>query len=392
MAIRLGGERSPAVGLPQLPVIPLAGSTRQPFRPDLGRGQRRQLARQQLGIDADAFVVAFVGRLSFHSKAHPQVLYQALQAFAESADVSVTLVECGHHFNSEIAEAYRDLQRHFPRVQFMLVGGLTPASEGQKWQVLAAADVFSSPADNLQETFGLSLLEAMAAELPLVVSDWDGYRDLVDHGHNGLLVPTSDVLPRFTQADDLDHAYATQQIDYDLMVGLRSCGVVIDRHALTAAFAQLHADPRRRLQMGKAGLEVLEQRFSEAAVTDLYRALWADLAERRALAGEQPQNVGELPALQPSQAKIFGHYATTTLDCTKVRADAASLAAGLVLNSMNRGLMQQLVGAKLDEVIRELREAGQLDLKQLQNLGLSPQRGRRVLAALLKLGLAEKAE
>ena len=38
---------------------------------------------------------------------------------------------------------------------------------------------FLSLVDCLQETFGLTPVEAMASGLPVVVSDWNGYRDTV---------------------------------------------------------------------------------------------------------------------------------------------------------------------------------------------------------------------
>ena len=63
-------------------------------------------------------------------------------------------------------------------------------SEETKHQALAAADVAVSLVDNPQETFGLAVAEAMAAGVPLVVSDWDGYRDLVRDGIDGFRVPT----------------------------------------------------------------------------------------------------------------------------------------------------------------------------------------------------------
>ena len=44
--------------------------------------------------------------------------------------------------------------------------------------------------DNTQETFGLAVAEAMAAGLPVVASNWNGYRDLVRHGVDGYLVPS----------------------------------------------------------------------------------------------------------------------------------------------------------------------------------------------------------
>jgi phosphatidylinositol alpha-mannosyltransferase len=56
---------------------------------------------------------------------------------------------------------------------------------------LAAADVFVAPAVG-QESFGISLVEAMAAGLPVVASDIPGYDEVVDHEVDGLLVPPRD--------------------------------------------------------------------------------------------------------------------------------------------------------------------------------------------------------
>ncbi len=52
------------------------------------------------------------------------------------------------------------------------------------------ADVFAMP--SLGECFGIATVEAMAAGLPVVASDCGGTADIVDHGVNGLIVPTGD--------------------------------------------------------------------------------------------------------------------------------------------------------------------------------------------------------
>jgi glycosyltransferase involved in cell wall biosynthesis len=44
--------------------------------------------------------------------------------------------------------------------------------------------------DNIQETFGIVPIEAMAAGLPVVVLDWDGYKNTVRDGIDGFRVPT----------------------------------------------------------------------------------------------------------------------------------------------------------------------------------------------------------
>jgi phosphatidylinositol alpha-mannosyltransferase len=54
-----------------------------------------------------------------------------------------------------------------------------------------ASDIFISPATG-SESFGIVLVEAMAAGLPLVASDIPGYREVARHEVDGLLVTPSD--------------------------------------------------------------------------------------------------------------------------------------------------------------------------------------------------------
>lgn len=51
--------------------------------------------------------------------------------------------------------------------------------------------MFCSPATG-NESFGIILLEGMASKKCVVASDISGYRQVIDHGENGILVPPED--------------------------------------------------------------------------------------------------------------------------------------------------------------------------------------------------------
>ena len=77
--------------LPQLPLIPLGVHT-QDFA---CAEEQRVAARKTLNIEDHSLVVLFVGRLSFHTKAHPLAMYQALEKAVQITGRQVTLLECG---------------------------------------------------------------------------------------------------------------------------------------------------------------------------------------------------------------------------------------------------------------------------------------------------------
>ena len=148
--------------------------------------EQKSLSRQKLQADPQTLIVLFMGRLSFHAKAHPLAMYQALQKAATAVAASgkkIVLVECGWHANEFIEKAYRDAAlQACPDVEVITLDGRKAEDRETAW---AGADVFCSLSDNIQETFGIVPIEAMAAGLPVLVSDWDGYKDTVRHGVDG---------------------------------------------------------------------------------------------------------------------------------------------------------------------------------------------------------------
>lgn len=68
-----------------------------------------------------------------------------------------------------------------------------PAFSEEKWRLLANHDIFVFPSYYRSENLPLVIIEAMAASLPVVATDWRGIKSLVVPGETGLLVPPRDV-------------------------------------------------------------------------------------------------------------------------------------------------------------------------------------------------------
>ncbi|MGH8003658.1 MAG: glycosyltransferase [Limisphaerales bacterium] len=69
--------------------------------------------------------------------------------------------------------------------------GRVPHNEVSKW--LGQIDIFVNPSVHESETFGVAVLEASAAEIPVVVSRIGGLPEVVQDGVTGFLVPPGDV-------------------------------------------------------------------------------------------------------------------------------------------------------------------------------------------------------
>jgi phosphatidylinositol alpha-mannosyltransferase len=75
-------------------------------------------------------------------------------------------------------------------------------SEREKARRLRAADVFCAPSLH-GESFGVVLLEAMAASTPIVASDLPGYHNVARPGVEALLVPPGDAVALAAALEDV---------------------------------------------------------------------------------------------------------------------------------------------------------------------------------------------
>ena len=112
-----------------------------------------------------------------------------------------------------LLKAFKEVKKEFPQSRLIVVGpGEELRREYEQWvnkhrlkdviftgyvtyadlpRYYATADVFCSPATG-RESFGIVLLEAMAAGKPVVCSNIKGYSSILTHEVEGLLVPPKD--------------------------------------------------------------------------------------------------------------------------------------------------------------------------------------------------------
>lgn len=270
------GARS--LDLPQLPVIPLAVAA-DDFD---GLEPLRNKARQKLGIDRADVACVYVGRLSLHAKANPAAMLMALERAAPSVPDGgkLAMLFVGWFANEHQEAAFRQAAKRLaPSVRVTYLDGRKANLRREAW---AAADIFYQLADNIQESFGLAPVEGMAAGLPVVVSDWDGFRDSVVDGETGFLVPTTQPPPG--HAGDIAEYYAEGWINYDSYIGAISQYTSVDIDAAAAALSRLIADPALRAKMGAAGRARVRAKFDWPVIIQAYQELWAQLGELRATA------------------------------------------------------------------------------------------------------------
>jgi glycosyltransferase involved in cell wall biosynthesis len=299
---RLGATR---MVMPQLPVIPLGVDTVS-YRP---KPLARTDWRARLGIAENDVALLFVGRLSYHAKAHPGQMFEAAQALARSLEPGrrVHFILAGWYANDAIAEAFRaGAQSLCPSVQLHEVDGRTADARFDVW---SAADIFFSLSDNYQETFGLTPLEAAACGLPAVVSDWNGYRDTVIEGRTGFRVRTW--APPPGTMGDLANAYHAGTMNYDHYIGHTCLPVSVDMRECVERLVALGNSAQLRQSMGEAARRHAVENFDWKVIVGRYRELWRELAAIRArLQATAPRP----PRLRlPDPTLLFSDYPSRSL-------------------------------------------------------------------------------
>ena len=266
---------------PLMPVIPLGIHARRFTRIE----SARKRWRTKLGIADDAAVVLFFGRLSVHAKASPFQLAQALE-IAAGKGARLEMIWCGWFADDFQQKSFMTTAKAMaPSVRFHHLDG---RAADVRFSIWSAADIFCSLSDNIQESFGLTVIEAMAAELPVVAANWDGYRDAIEHGVTGALVDS--YMPAVSLAD-IAFRHLSGVDSYDSYIGGVSQFCLVNVEQTAHWIATLAADPALRRKLGTAARQAVSKNYDWGAVLPRYRALWDEqltLLNKARAAGPKP--------------------------------------------------------------------------------------------------------
>ena len=339
------------------------------FCPELNRGPRivqiplgvddrflkprdKQPCRELFGLPESAVVILYLGRLSEEQKADLEPLFVAVREIANRKPTTY-LVIAGQDVDGVYARKLEGLAISLGIAKS--VKFITNFPYFLKPALYSAADIFVSPADNIQETFGLSVIEAMACGLPVVASDWSGYRDLVENTVTGFLIRT---LWSRDAADTL--STISTMLHHDARRVYLAQRTIVDPVALRDGLDILVDNPDLRKQFGENGRTHVVKKFSWPVVVRQHQELWRTLcAEARA------ESRSAKPSLLQDYNKLFSHYAAQVID-ENVRVVRSGRLRGL--DELHSKRTSRELDTETQQVLERVR-SGPIQVKELLNLG-----------------------
>ena len=296
----------------QMPVIPLGVNTSK-YAIDARKTMLRKELRQAKGIAEDDVVGIYVGRMDCLTKSHPTPLFLSMElAQKKLANTKLHLLMAGQFQNQRTEDDFKNSARAFaPSVYVHWVDGSDPHLIEGAW---AAGDFFLSLSDNIQESYGLTVVEAMSAGLPVIASDWNGYRDTVVDGRTGFLVRTT--FPPEHTGSGLARGLALQNIDYSSYLGVLSQFTAVDIQQCCNAITALAKDTDLRAEMSHSAIKRARENYDWQIIIQRYEELARELTQRRRhyeTRASHDNNSQSRNIAYPNPLSIFSKHPTNSL-------------------------------------------------------------------------------
>jgi len=144
---------------------------------NFNKDHHRQRVRGDFNFSPDDLVLLFIG-MNFEIKGLDLIL-AAMAMLKERKMAEIKLIVVG---KGNIRKYQKQGKTLGIEEDIHFTGATTEVQ-----QYYLASDIFIMP--SLYDTFGIVVLEAMLARLPVIVSDTVGAKDIIDHGTNGYILP-----------------------------------------------------------------------------------------------------------------------------------------------------------------------------------------------------------
>ena len=268
----------------------------------------RDEARRFFRVPDDVIVALSVGRISLRTKTDWSPILEELARMNAARELDrFLLIIAGGASPDGVALLEALVEVNGLGGKVLVFPNFPPEAKSKLYR---AADLYISLVDNYQETFGLSVVEAMAAGLPVVASDFDGYRDAVADGESGFLVPTFGAmeLPDFL-------APSLGLLDANVTRLYLSQMVALDLVRLRSSLRTLLGDEALRKRLGHEGRRRAEA-YRWKRVIAQYEALWTDLsaeAARATPANPSAAPLGHAALLAGDGIRAYAHFPTRQL-------------------------------------------------------------------------------
>jgi len=258
-------------------------------------------SRSKFRLPPDAMVLLFLGRISPLKADLIPLLTVFKDLTKANPDKRLILIIAGSPDEpyTQILKEYVTELGLTKKVRFIFN---TPDLD--KPALFSAADIFVAPADSLLESFGVAVVEAMSCGLPQVAANWDGYRDTVEDGKTGILVPTM-----WTRCDQ-DLAVTGSMFGWEFDHYQTAQSIAMDLSSLKGALQVLIENDTLRQDMSRESRLRAESVFSYSVVARQYEQLSWNLHE---IAGTITINKKDVSYDRPSYFDRFSLHASHIL-------------------------------------------------------------------------------
>lgn len=268
--------------------------------------------RKKYDIPKTDFVILWLGRFSPFDKGDLIQLFRVVSKLIKvnkTKRITLMLVGSDNAAYPYLNDIRRNIQILGIRDHVKII---TDYNIYKRYELFCVADVFTSPIDNVQETFGLTPIEAMACGIPQVVSEWDGYKDSVIQDVTGYKIPTT-----WYQYDpgiyDVPKGIGYHLKDEGFLYShyLTAQSVVLDENAYMKAFQTLIDNPDILHRMSENSRRIAESKYEWKKIIACYDVLWDELLEQAKYQQERKrEDCLKLDAFRMNYEEAFKTYPT----------------------------------------------------------------------------------